>query len=239
MPYPELRCASTLCGIHCATIRASRNSAKRNQSEDRQLLRRAETAQRLIQMTVFEHVTALFSFVYALALTHLLARIAELIVARDRVKFSGLLALGMVNAIILVFANWLSLWDLHAITSWNLASITVQFLFAVNVFLICVLVGPKAHDDGPIDLEDVFWRQRPYFYGALVACAVLSLFANLDYLKTANAALFLKENLTVLPMFIPTLAALVSRKRWIQWAAGLCYLVMILGYTIAFCGTLS
>jgi len=72
-----------------------------------------------------------------------------------------------------------------------------------------------------------------------VVCAVLSLFANLDYLKTANTALFLKENLTVLPMFIPTLAALVSRKRWVQWAAGLCYLVMILGYTIAFCRTLS
>jgi len=68
-------------------------------------------------MTVFEHVTALFSFVYALALTHLLARVAELIVARDRVKFSGLLALGMINAILVVFANWLSLWDLHAITS--------------------------------------------------------------------------------------------------------------------------
>src|SRR5438094_3521482 len=91
----------------------------------------------------------------------------------------------MINAILVVFANWLSLWDLHAITSWNLASISVQFLFAINVFLICVLVGPKAHDDGPIDLEDFFWRQRPYFYGALVACAVLSLFANLDYLKTA------------------------------------------------------
>jgi hypothetical protein len=28
-------------------------------------------------MTAFEHVTALLSFVYALALTHLLARIAE------------------------------------------------------------------------------------------------------------------------------------------------------------------
>src|SRR3954449_7585664 len=62
-------------------------------------------------MTPFEHVTALFSFVYALALTHLLARVAELIVARDRVKFSGLLALGMANAVLLVFSNWLSIWD--------------------------------------------------------------------------------------------------------------------------------
>ncbi len=179
-----------------------------------QLLFRAEPAQFLIYMTAFEHVTALLSFVYALALTHLLARIAELIVARDRVDF-------------------------RLIKVWDLASIAVNFLFAINVFLICVLVGPKAHDQGPIDLEDFFWRQRPYFYGALVACAVLSLFANLDYLKTANAALFLKENLTVLPMFIPTLAALISRKRWIQWAAGLCYLAMILGYTIVFCSTLS
>ena len=131
-------------------------------------------------MSAFEHVTALWSFVYALALTHLLARIAELIVARDRVRFSGLLALGMANAILLVFADWLSLWDLRSIKIWDLASITVQFLFAINVFLICVLVGPKAHDEGPIDLEDFYWRQRPYFYGALLACALLSLFANLD-----------------------------------------------------------
>ena len=190
-------------------------------------------------MTAFEHVTALLSFVYALALTHLLARIAELVVARDRVRFSGLLTLGIANAILLVFADWLSLWDLRSIKSWDLASVTIQFLVAISVFLICALVGPKAPDEDEIDLEDFFWCQRPYFYGAILVTLILSLFANLDYLKTANAALFLKENLTVLPMFIPTLTALVSRKRWIQWAAGLCYLAMILGYTIAFCGTLS
>jgi hypothetical protein len=40
-------------------------------------------------MSAFEHVTALWSFVYALALTHLLARIAELIVARDRVRHAS------------------------------------------------------------------------------------------------------------------------------------------------------
>jgi len=35
---------------------------------------RADAAQFLIQMTAFEHVNALFSFVYALALTYLLVR---------------------------------------------------------------------------------------------------------------------------------------------------------------------
>src|SRR5881409_1137057 len=113
-------------------------------------------------MTAFEHVTALFSFVYALALTHLLARIAELVVARERVRFSGLLALGMINAVLLVYINWLSLWDLRSVKSWDLGSITMQFLFAIALYFLCVLVGPKAPDDGTIDLEDFFWRQRPY-----------------------------------------------------------------------------
>jgi hypothetical protein len=189
-------------------------------------------------MSAFEHVTALLSFVYALALTHLLARIAELIVARERVTFSGLLALGMANAILLVFANWLSIWDLRSITSWDLASIAIQFLFALSLYLICSLVGPKAPDEGAIDLEDFFWRQRPYFYGAVLACIILALLANLAFLKTSNAALFVKENVTTLPMLIPTALALISRRRWVQWAGGLGFMAMMLVYTIMFCSNL-
>ena len=190
-------------------------------------------------MSAFEHVTALLSFVYALALTHLLARIAELVVARDRVKFSGLLALGMTNAILLVFGNWLSLWDFRSIKVWDLASITLGFLLAVSMFLICAWVGPKTPDHGEIDLEDFFWRQRRYIYGALLATFILSLLANLDFLKTPNVGLFVKQNLTVLPMLVPSVLGLVSRKRWIQWVAGFCLLAMVIGYTIAFYSTLS
>src|SRR5207245_2636895 len=45
MPYPELRCASTLCGIHCATIRASKNFRRRRSHESWKLFCRAEAAQ--------------------------------------------------------------------------------------------------------------------------------------------------------------------------------------------------
>jgi hypothetical protein len=40
-------------------------------------------------------------------------------------------------------------------------------------------------------------------------------------------------------MFISTVLGLVSRKRRVQWAAGLCYLATILAYTVLFCATLS
>ena len=190
-------------------------------------------------MSAFEHVTALLSFVYALALTHLLARIAELVVARERVRFSGLLALGMVNAVLMVFVNWLSLWDLRSVTSWDIASIAIQFLFAISVYIICALVGPKMPDDSTIDLEDFFWRQRTYFYGAIIICLVLALLANLDFLKTPNTTLFVKENLGTIALLIPSTLGLISRNRTTQWAAGLCFLAMIVGFAIMFSSTLA
>jgi hypothetical protein len=190
-------------------------------------------------MSAFEHVTALLSFVYALALTHLLARIAELIVARERVKSSGLLALAMVNAILLVFVNWLSLWDLRSVTSWDLASIAIQFLFAVSVYVICALVGPKMPDESTIDLEDFFWRQRPYFYSAIVVCLVLALLANLDFLKTPNTALLVKENLGTIAILVPSALGLISSNRVVQWTAGLCFFVLIIGFAIMFSSRLG
>ncbi len=185
-------------------------------------------------MSAFEHVTALLSFVYALALTHLLARIAELIVARERVKFSGLLVLGMGNAVLLVFVNWLSLWDLRSLTSWDIASIAIQFLFAISLYVVCALVGPKVPDEGPLDLEDFFWRQRRYFYGAIVICLVLALLANLDFLKTANTSLLVKENLGTIIILIPSVAGLISRNYVVQWMAGICLLVLTIGFAIMF-----
>jgi len=190
-------------------------------------------------MSAFEHVTALLSFVYALALTHLLARIAELVVARARVRFSGLLALGMVNAILMVFVNWLSLWDLRSVTSWDIASIAIQFLFAISVYVICALVGPKTPDDGTVDLEDFFWRQRSYFYGAIIVCLVLALLANLDFLKTPNTALLVKENLGTIALLIAAAFGLISRNRVVQWTAGVFFLAMIIGFAILFSSNLS
>src|ERR1700746_1602922 len=181
-------------------------------------------------MTAFEHVTALLSFVYALALTHLLARIAELVIARERVKFSGLLALGMANAVLLVFVNWLARWDLRSVTNWDIASVAVQFLFAVSVYVVCALVGPKAPDDGVIDLEGFFWRQRRYFYGAILVCLVLALLANLDFLKTPNTALFVKENLGTIAIMIPSTFGLISGNRVVQWAAGVCVLSLMIAF---------
>jgi hypothetical protein len=62
--------------------------------------------------------------------------------------------------------------------------------------------------EGTINLEEWFWCQRPAFYSTGVAIALLALVANADYLKTANAALFFRENAVVLGFFVPNLLGL-------------------------------
>jgi hypothetical protein len=64
---------------------------------------------------VFEHVTVLLSFIYVIALTHLLSSTTGLILARDRVRFSPLLALWMILALGILFNNWLAIWALRSV----------------------------------------------------------------------------------------------------------------------------
>lgn len=140
----------------------------------------------------------------------------------------------MTNAIVIVFANWLSLLDLRLVTTRDIASISVQFLLAISQYLLCVLVGPKTPEEGSINLEDFFWRQRPYIYGTALVILVLSLLANLAFLKTPNTALFIKENVITLMLMVPALAALIWRNRTIQWAAGIAFLAVLIAFTILF-----
>src|SRR6266446_8416971 len=62
MPYPELRCASTLCGIHCATIRASGNFRRRRTHESWKLFCRAEAAQQSMSANTEQRKLAAIMF---------------------------------------------------------------------------------------------------------------------------------------------------------------------------------
>lgn len=191
-------------------------------------------------MNAFEHVSLLLSFVYALALTHLLSRIGVLLTVRKRTKFSGLLALMMFNCILLVFFNWLALWDLRTLRAWDISTITVQFAQGIVLFGLCSLAAPEVTDEGTeIDLEGFYWEQRPLFYSLFIVGVTLALLANTAFLKTANAALFLKQNSLVIFMMLPGVLALFVRARWAQWAAGVGALLLFAYFTATFEGVIA
>src|SRR5580698_7159207 len=130
-------------------------------------------------MTAYGHVLTLLSFVYALALTHLLSRVGALLLARRRVRFSGLQALAVINAAGQVFLNWLVAWSTHDVTDWDLPTIFSAFLFAVTNFLLCAAAAPETTGDGPIDLVAFYDDNRRLYWGVLMVMMVTALVASL------------------------------------------------------------
>lgn len=170
-------------------------------------------------MSAFEHVSVLLSFIFALALTHLLSRIATLILERDRVRFSGLLSLAMFNAIQVVFGNWIELWDMRTKQDWSLASILLIFLFSTVLYLLCAVCAPERAEHGEIDMEAFYWKNRRLYYGAFLLLIPLSMTVNADYLGTRSAGLFVQESLGALLFLVPALLGFSVRARWAQWTS--------------------
>src|SRR5690242_9830752 len=149
-------------------IRALKRSLKRlcrrassagRPNEDRRLLLRRRA-------TMFQHVTVLVSFIFAIALTHVFSSASQLILARDRVRFSALLAVSMVNAALGVIINWLSLWQFENIKRWTLAEVLLQLGWVVPNYFSCSLVAMPYTETGPLDMPAFFDRQRRIIFSA-------------------------------------------------------------------------
>jgi hypothetical protein len=189
-------------------------------------------------MAAFDYVIVLLSFVFALAMTHLLSRAGELMLARQRVRFSGLQALMMLVALTQVYLNWLTIWDARSVKAWDLLSVTILFVFAVGAYFVCVAAAPTVAEDGAIDLEAFYWRNRRLFWGLFTAGVALGMATNFMFLKTTTPGLFLETNLASLPFFLPCLLALFVSSRWAQWTACIAAMAIMVGWMVLFAGNL-
>ena len=189
-------------------------------------------------MSAYDHILTLLSFVYALAIAHLLSRVGALLLARKRVRFSGLQALAMFNAGSQPFLNWLISRDTHGLTVWNLADITASFLFAVTNFLLCAAAAPEVPAEGSIDLEAFYWANRRLFWGLVAVMMVVGLGSTV-VLRLYDPRLFAQETLATLPFFLPPALAIAIRARWAQWTAGIGLAVLSVAWAVLFTGVIS
>lgn len=189
-------------------------------------------------MSAFDYVLLLLSFIFALALAHLLSRVGQLIVERHRVKFSGLLALAILNTVMLVYMNWLQLWDARHMAQWDLLTVTTLFIFSTLQYFVCATVAIEMPAEGQLDMDAYYWRQHgPYWL--LMLLLVLSAIASNVVLIKANAEKFFQENLSNVPFLVVPLFALGVKARWAQWVAGFLLFVTIVATSIVFSAVLS
>jgi hypothetical protein len=177
---------------------------------------------------VFEHVTVLLSFVFAIALTHLLTSSTELIWARDRLRFSGLQALWMLSAALSILINWVGLAPLSRIKVWTTTEIDIQFVAAVIQYYTCSLISMRPAEQGIVDMPAFYERERPSIFSAYSAMLVASMFQNWWDSGSFNLNFMgvLKINAAILGMLVLTVSAGWAKPRWIQWTATLTMLAL-------------
>lgn len=175
-------------------------------------------------MGAFEHVLSLLSFVYALAIAHLLGTAARLIGARERVRFSWFHAYWMLNALIVLIINWISYWDMHGIRNWSVVSIFMVIAQSVVDFMQAALVCPEVPAEGKVDLVAFHATHARRYIGAFAAMGLVAMINNIYFGGGYSIADYFAQNLVVAPMVAVAVFATVVRRRWVDILAPIVFL---------------
>lgn len=168
---------------------------------------------------MFQHVSVLVSFIFAIALTHVFSSASQLILARERVRYSSLLTVSMINAALGVIINWLSLWQLADLRHWSLNEVLLQLGWVIPNYFSCSLVAMSVGETGPLDMPAYFERQRRIIFSATLALWVMGSFAT--YIDRNNFGWkpneWIGAELSALPLGICAVLAGWGKPRWLQW----------------------
>ena len=177
---------------------------------------------------MFEHVTVLLSFVFAIALTHVLTSTTELIWARQRLHFSGLQAAWMTSAVLSILVNWIGLAPLASMKNWSPGEITLQFVAAIVQYYTCSLISIRPKEDGVVNMAVFYERERPSIFAAYSTLMVVSIFQTVWDAKNygMTESVMLQSVGFVVVMLAATLIAGWARPRWLQWAAAIVMLAL-------------
>ena len=167
---------------------------------------------------MYELVLTLVSFVFAIAMTHLLTSATELILARDRVVFSGLQTLWMVNALLALMINWVGFAGFH-IQHWTVVDVTFRFVFAIVQYFTCSLLTIRVSEEGVVDMRAFYRSQRQVIMGAYIAMFLVTTVGNYLYRDASPA--WQAQNLVCFAAMPAIALAAFARPAWMQWAAGL------------------
>ena len=183
-------------------------------------------------MHAFDYVILLFSFVYAAAVTHVLATIGDLIIAGRRVRLSWLNLGWMSLTLLSVLAWWMATWELRDIKAWNSSFIIFNFAMACALYLVVRLTCPHVPATGKVYLREFHLSQGPKYLGATTIFGVGGMIYNAVYDVSPSGFDFLRQDIAIAPMALAgAVAALFIRRPRVQVA---CLLVEALAWVIYF-----
>jgi len=171
---------------------------------------------------MFQHITILFSFIFAIAFTHLLASATALVLARRRVRFSVLHAAWMVVASGFLLYDWITLVQ-YSVTRWSIGEVMLQMSWVIPQYFTCSLLSIKVSEVGEVDMHAFFEEQRPAIFSAYIVLSVAILLET--YLDRNNMGAgwtpndWIGADLLTLPALLYSWIAGWAKSKRLQWMA--------------------
>jgi len=141
----------------------------------------------------------LLSFIYALALTHVLQCLRDLWIARDRVKRSASMLIWMVAVLAFAVLSWIP--SATGTDNSSLGPVFALLLaYSIGVYFVCALASPHVPEEGVVDLTAYEDRNGAGFKLLIAALMVIAVPLNyvLDHGDRMPIARFLVGNWFVL-----------------------------------------
>ena len=178
-------------------------------------------------MAPFDFIILFFSFIYTLGLTHILFAATRMVRHRRGLIFSWPHALWMFNALMLLIANWISLYDFHRQEVMPIATIATGVLFSFAQYFICALVSPDFDDGETLDLRTFHDREGRTYITAFALLILLALVVNTAATFGAGVENWGRQNAIVLAMLPAALTPLFVKARWAQLSGPLVVAILL------------
>lgn len=189
-------------------------------------------------MRPFEFIILFFSFIYTLALTHLLFAWTRMIRYRRTLILSWPHLLWMMAAFFNLSVDWISLWDFRSDASLSLLTIVVGFTLVVINYFTCALVSPDFEAGETFDMNAFHQAEGRTYIGAMLVMFLAALLVNLLAGAALGISKWSSENNVVAIQLLGFPLVLIKRQ-WAQVLAPLIILACTIVYGLIYYPTLA
>jgi hypothetical protein len=166
-------------------------------------------------VNAFDYLTVLISIVLGLAIANVLARLATVVTARERVDFYWPPVVWAIWLFFISVQHWWAEWGVRHTQTWSFGTFWLELLVPVDLFLLTTLVLPERGEGGKLDLGDWYFRNRRRFFGVMFFLPALSITSELSRSGRMSSSL----NLGFLLAFIAVIvvAYFLESRRAQEW----------------------
>jgi hypothetical protein len=178
-------------------------------------------------MGLFEFLMVLVSVVIGLGLTEILSGSANLLRARDTVRFHWFHILFQLGVFFGLLQQWWEFWDMESMGEIGFFAVLAILAPPVLLYLIANLLYPSSPEGA--DLEEYYYRQAPLLWGLVIAGTVVGTFVQP---LIFGERVLQPANLSGIPMIAICLVLAVSKDHRVHAVLGPIIILMVLLDTV-------